>query len=205
VYAVGKGTLPLPGCFYGEAGLADAPGAREREQPDLVQEALYLRQLPLSSQQGRRESREAGLGVCCRCGGGGGGGGEGGGGASSRYGCQEGGVFIFGEPQGARQGANGVSVGSLPLTALQHADPLAREAGPLGELLLREPPRLTQSPEARPERNVSPGNNASKFALRHAVSIATLPLSENAGAVLLKGTLRAFPKRSHGVDGSSRS
>jgi hypothetical protein len=93
-----------------------------------------------------------------------------------------------------------VSVGPLPLTALQHADRLAREARPLGELLLREPPRLTQSPESRPERNVSPGNNASRFALCHATSIATLPLSENTGAVLLKGTLRAFPQRSHGVE-----
>ncbi len=75
-----------------------------------------------------------------------------------------------------------MGVGALPLTALQHADRLARKAGPLGELLLREPRSFAQSPEQRPERDVLPENNALSFAFRHAISIPTTPVSENAGA-----------------------
>lgn len=93
-----------------------------------------------------------------------------------------------------------MGVGTFSITALEHADCLAREAGPLGELLLREPGSFAQLPEPPAERDVLSENGASRFAFRHIVSIPAAVTSENTGDFPM-GTLPAFPQRSHGVAG----
>ena|GEM_PF-6813290 len=93
---------------------------------------VNLGELPAPPQERRRRHRQ------CRERGGGGGL------ASLLHGGGEGEAIFFGEPEGVREGTDGVGVRPLPLATLEGAYGLGGEPRPGGELLLRQP-------RARPE------------------------------------------------------
>jgi hypothetical protein len=159
--AVGEGAVQLPGERRGQPRLAHAAGAGEGHQALLLGQHQLAqggelvvppqhrggghRQVPQArGRDVRRRPRSRG-----RLGGAGG--------APAGDGAHELGALLVGGAERVGQRADGVRVGPLPPAALERADGVRGEAGPLGELLLGEAGLLAQGAQPCPEGVVLEG------------------------------------------------
>ncbi len=144
-YAVGVALLHRGRRGQGQAGLAHPAGSAQGHQPagpEQVADACDVVVAPDERRggcgQGARGARGGGAGSRAR--------------GSRRDRAQQGRALVVVELQRSSQGAQGVGVGTGAGPALERADGVGAEGGPLGELLLGQPGGLPHGTQDRPER-----------------------------------------------------